>query len=545
MTAWLPDLIYTGGGRFESGLALVSDGAGRITQLTRDVERIAGTARVVRLKNRALLPGLVNAHSHAFQRVIRGRTERRVAAHDSFWTWREMMYAAATGLSPDDLYDASRMAFLEMAASGISAVGEFHYLHYTPEGTRYADENELAKQVVRAARDVGLRIALLRVAYARAGWNEPPNARQARFIERDAQAFLRQTETLKKDIARQASNTVEGSNTFAVSNNIEARGEGETGGAAATGAAASAIKARASADGAWVGVAPHSVRAVPLEYLREVNAFAAEHDLPVHMHVAEQPAEVAACLEEHGRTPVALLADEGMLSERFTAVHAVHVTPEEARSLARARAQVCACPTTERNLGDGIIPADTLLDAGVRLSLGSDSHTQIDLLEDARELEYHLRLQKLERAVLAPAQGARATDTNASRVAAPETDVETDSLAALAARLFECAAANGAASIGAPVNSGVVGHGNGALEDGTGGALKVGGLADFFTVALDDLSIAGAGPDDLLPAIVFSLARTAVRDTVVGGRRIVEDGQHRAQVEIIECFKGLQRKLWR
>lgn len=520
LTAWLPDLLYTGGGRFHSGLALVSDRAGRITHLTRDVENIAATseARVVRLKGRALLPGLVNAHSHAFQRVIRGRTERRSTAHDSFWTWREMMYQAATRLSPDDLYDASRMAFLEMAASGISAVGEFHYLHHTPAGTRYADDNELAKQVVRAARDVGLRIALLRVAYARAGWNTPPNARQARFIERDAQAFLKHTETLKKELAREDSN------------DVEAQGAGETGSVAGSGNSEGASDAWANASGAWVGVAPHSVRAVPLDYLREVHAFAAAHDMPLHMHVAEQPAEVAVCLEEHWRTPVALLADEGILGARFTAVHAVHITPEEARSLADARAQVCACPTTERNLGDGIIPADLLLGAGVRVSLGTDSHTQIDLLEDARELEYHLRLQKLQRAVLAPAAN---THTNAERSAAHDTEVETDSLAALAARLFECATTNGAASIGAPVSS------------DSGGALEVGGLADFFTVALDDLSIAGAGAESLLPAIVFSLARTAVRDTVVGGRRIVEDGQHRAQDEIIERFTDLQRKLWR
>lgn len=543
LTAWLPDLLYTGGGRFESGLALVSDGAGRIADLTRDVENLPAGSRVVRLKGRALLPGLVNAHSHAFQRVIRGRTERRSTAHDSFWTWREMMYAAATRLTPEQIYDASRVAFLEMAASGISAVGEFHYLHHTPEGTRYADANELAKQVVRAARDVGIRIALLRVAYARSGWNTPPNARQTRFIERDAQAFLKVTEALKKDIDQHASRVVDES--YAV----DARGE--TGGIAASDARASANSVRAS--DAWVGVAPHSVRAVPLDYLREVSAFAAEHEMPVHMHVAEQPAEVAACLEEHGRTPVALLADEGLLGARFTAVHAVHITAEEARSLATLRAHVCACPTTERNLGDGIIPADVLLGAGVRVSLGSDSHTQIDLLEDARELEYHLRLQKLERAVLAPTPNTNADRSDARSANIEDADTETNSLAALAARLFECATANGASSIGAPVGSSNSGSSaredsskGSALEDsGNGGALKVGGLADFFTVALDDLSIAGAGADDLLPAVVFSLARTAVRDTVVGGRRILEDGQHRAQDEIIERFTDLQRKLWR
>ncbi|HEX8459469.1 MAG TPA: formimidoylglutamate deiminase [Pyrinomonadaceae bacterium] len=486
LTAWLPDVIYTGG-RFSSGLALVSDGAGRILELTRDYE--PHTARVVRLKGRALLPGLVNAHSHAFQRVIRGRTERRSAAHDSFWTWREMMYAAATRLSPEDIYDASRMAFLEMAAAGITSVGEFHYLHHAPGGTRYADANELAKRVVRAATDVGIRIALLNVAYARAGWNKPPDARQARFIEDDPAEFLKQTETLADDLARAEAD--------------------------------SSRESESSATAAWVGVAPHSVRAVPLEYLREVSEFAAARALPVHMHVAEQPAEVAACTEEHGRAPVALLASEGLLNERFTAVHAVHITPADVRALARARAHVCACPTTERNLGDGIVPADLLLGAGVPLALGTDSHTQIDLLEDARELEYHLRLQKLERAVLAPATSGREEDDG--------DDEEAGGLSALAARLFDCATASGASSLGAPL----------------GGALAPGRPADFFTVSLDDPSIAGACTEDLLPAVVFSLARTAVRDVVVGGRTLLSDGHHHAQDEIIERFTNLQRKLWR
>jgi formimidoylglutamate deiminase len=236
--------------------------------------------------------------------------------------------------------------------------------------------------------------------------------------------------------------------------------------------------------------------------------------MPIHMHIAEQPAEIAACIEEHERTPVHLLADEGLLSQSFTGVHGIHVTPEEIRLLARTRAMICACPTTERNLGDGIIPADALLEAGVRLSLGTDSHTQIDLLEDARELEYHMRLQRLERNVLAP---EAATDSS-------ETKSHTS---ALAARLFDCATRAGAESIHA-----------------SGGELEPGRPADFFTVNLDDPSIAGASEDDLLASIVFSLARTAVREVFVGGRQVVEDGRHRAQVEIVENFVALQHKLW-
>lgn len=468
---FVPDLLYSGG-RFHAGRALVCDREGRVVSVM-PVEELPGEADAVRLRRRALLPGLVNAHSHAFQRVIRGRTEYRGASPaDSFWTWREMMYAAAQRLTPEDIYDASRMAFLEMALSGITAVGEFHYLHHTPEGGEYEDPNLLAKQVVRAARDVGLSIALLRVAYARAGFRKEPDPRQLRFIEPDPAVFVRNAESLS--LALEAD------------------------------------------PHAWLGVAPHSVRAVPVEYLRALRAYAHAYHLPLHMHVAEQPAEVEACVAEHGRTPVKFLADEGVLSPRFTGVHAVHVTPEEVALLAKARALVCACPTTERNLGDGVVPAGALLDAGVRVALGTDSHTQIDLLEDARGLEYHLRLKTLRRNVLAPA-----------RVKDESRGEGTPEVAALAARLFECATFRGAESIGA--------H---AGEFGPGRA------ADFFTVDLEDPAIAGASKDDLLPAIVFSASRAAVRETAVGGLLLVESGRHPAQDEIVSRFKALQKKLW-
>ena len=490
LTAWLPELLYTGG-RFERGLALVCDEAGRITHLTRDYQTLA--ARVVRLSGRALLPGLVNAHSHSFQRVIRGRTEHRAHARDSFWTWREQMYAVAERLTPEDLYAAARMAFLEMALTGITAVGEFHYLHHAPDGKPYDDPNLLAKQVIRAARDVGLRIALLRVAYARAGFEAQPNPQQARFIEHDAQTFIKQTDELHRALACDTTNANKAERAKA---NSDARAD-------------------ASCQVAWLGIAPHSIRAVPLDYLRELCVYARGAALPVHMHIAEQPAEVAACQREHGRTPIALLANEDLLDARFTAVHAIHITPDEINALAQSRAHVCACPTTERNLGDGIVPADLFFATDVPVALGTDSHVQIDLLEDARELEYHLRLQKLERAVLAPEREALSVEPQA------------DQLSSLAARLFDCATVNGARSIGAP-----------------SGALAGGRAADFFTVDLNDPSIAGANETDLLPTIVFALARTAVREVVVGGRLVVQDGRHQAQTEIVERFARLQRTLW-
>lgn len=436
MISWLPAYIYTDG-RFESGKALVADDRGSIVEIVDSVE----APGAMRLPGRAMLPGLVNAHSHAFQRIIRGRTEYRSNnTTDSFWTWREQMYAAANQLGPEEIYAASRMAFLEMALTGITAVGEFHYIHHSPGGSPYEDPNLLAHEVIRAAHDVGIRIALLRVAYARAGYQTEANPRQVRFIEDSPDTYLKHLDQLLTNLDTQ--------------NKM-----------------------------AWAGVAPHSVRAVPLDYLKRIVAFADEQRLPVHMHVAEQPAEVAACIQEYGRSPVALLDTEGLLSDRFIAVHAIHVTPKAVDALARSGAGVCACPTTERNLGDGVVPADLYFKAKVPVSLGTDSQTQIDLLEDARELEYHLRLQKLERNVLAPA--------------------DQDGTSALAKRLFECATMNGAKAIGF-----------------NGGKLEPGAPADFFTVDLNDLSIAGSSTDELLTNIVFSLSRTAIRDVVVNGKRL-------------------------
>jgi formimidoylglutamate deiminase len=418
--------------------------------------------RAVRLSNKALLPGLVNAHSHAFQRVMRGKTEfRSHDSNDSFWTWRELMYSAANKLDVEDIYDASRMAFMEMALSGITAVGEFHYIHNAPNGQPYDDPNLLAREVIRAANDVGLRIALLRVAYERAGFQREPNPLQQRFIESGSD-YLSNAETLVEEIKSPMS---------------------------------------------WIGVAPHSVRAVSLDHLKAIGEFASQRHLPIHMHVAEQPAEVSACIEEYGRSPVALLDTEGLLSEHFTAVHAIHVTPKAIGAIAQSRAMVCACPTTERNLGDGVIPTDRYFEAGVPVSLGTDSQVQIDLLEDARELEYELRLQRRERNVL--------------------TDDATREPSALARRLFECATVSGVRSLGF-----------------SGGHVARGMPADFFTVDLNDPSIAGASSDDLLSGVVFSLSRTAIKDVVVGGKTIVQDGRHVDQEAITEKFNSLQARLW-
>ena len=450
MNGWWPDFIYRNGA-FESGVAMFADANGRIERFSSDASDLA---RAQRLPNRAMLPALVNAHSHGFQRVIRGRAEQGMAGASpaTFWTWRDAMYRAANLLSAEALYHVSRMAFLEMILGGVTAVGEFHYLHHAPGGVPYQDRNTLALEVVRAAQDTGLRIGLLRAAYARGGWNKPIEPAQARFLSPRAEDFIADSEALRARIAR--------------------------------------------FDRAWMGVAPHSIRAVPLDYLLEVVRYARAHSLPVHMHVAEQLAEVETCREEYGLRPVELLRRHGILDSRFTAIHGIHVTEEEIGRLAEARSVVCACPTTERNLGDGICPADKLMSAGVSIALGSDSNVQINLLEDARELEYHLRLQRQKRLILDGRD------------------------------LLKCATENGAASLGAP-----------------SGELEAGRAADFFTVGLDDPSLAGADGESLASYVVFALERSAVREVCVGGQFVVQDGRHPKEGEIVRNFRDTQRSL--
>jgi formimidoylglutamate deiminase len=460
-TGWLADFVYTGG-NFEAGLAMFAGPDGVITRFSRDENDLK---KCRRLPNRAILPGLINVHSHSFQRVIRGRTEHRTSSQtDTFWTWRESMYHAANLLSPDAIYHAARMAFLEMVFAGITTVGEFHYLHHAPGGTPYDDRNLLALQILRAAAEVGVRIALLRVAYVRAGWRKPNDPRQARFITPQVDQFLADTDRLRAAIP-----------------NVCRPGH------------------------AWVGLAPHSVRAVPLDYLHQVSSYARTNDLPLHMHVSEQPAEVEACIGEFSLRPVELLYRHNLMDSRFTGVHAIHITADEIGYLAKSKATVCACPTTERNLGDGILPADALYDAGAGIAFGSDSNVQIDSLEDARSLEYHLRLERLQRVVLAP-------------------DQTRDSLAR---RLFASATEAGAASLGAP-----------------GGRLEVNRQADFFTVDLNDLSIAGADPESLMSHIVFSLERTAICDVCVGGKLILHDGSHPLERDIVTKFAAVQKEVW-
>jgi formimidoylglutamate deiminase len=356
--------------------------SGRILAISPTLEADAPTL-LHDLGDSLLLPGFVNAHSHAFQRSIRGATQRRASTDpSSFWSWRTAMYAAAERLDPASVYAHTRSCFAEMLQRGITCVGEFHYLHHRADGRPYDDANELSQQVIRAAADVGLRLVLLEVYYARAGVeHDGPLPEQRRFCDGSTDAYLARLDALRP----------------------------------------------ASSPMLSFGVAPHSVRAVRKDELARLAAYANAHALPIHAHVSEQPLENHQCLAEHGRTPLQVLADAGCLARpgAFTAVHAIHVDEHEFELL-RAH-QVCACPTTEADLGDGIIPASRWREHGATLSLGSDSNAVIDLVTEARSLELHERLRTQARLCLrdehgqvAPVLLAAATSGGARALARPE-----------------------------------------------------------------------------------------------------------------------------
>lgn len=303
------------------------------------------------------LPALATAHSHAFQRGMRGSAQRPgPASSDDFWSWRTAMYSLAASLTPESIRAISLVAFKELHRAGVRTVGEFHYVHHQASGEPYAERTLLSDVVIDAAREAGLRVALLRVVYHRAGKGRPPEGAQVRFADASLDTALSDIDALRSKYAGAAD--------------------------------------------VRIGIAPHSVRAVPPEWLPEMGKYAAAHALPLHMHVAEQPAEIDACLAETGKRPLELIAEAGLLGPRFVAVHATHLAPHEAVLLGEARSFACLCPTTERDLGDGLPDVGALLAAGARLCNGIDSHVITQPLEDMRGIDLGERLRTMKRVIL-------------------------------------------------------------------------------------------------------------------------------------------------
>ncbi|MGH3516317.1 MAG: formimidoylglutamate deiminase [Haloechinothrix sp.] len=408
--------------------ALLPDGPGAAVSIVVDRDRITAVApdspRTGTVLTGLVVPSFANVHSHAFHRALRGRT------HDeggSFWTWRERMYAVAQRLDPDGYYRLARAVYAEMVLAGFTSVGEFHYLHHAPGGHSYADANGMAHALVAAAQDAGIRLTLLDTCYLSGGFGADLYPVQRRFSDHTAERWAERVESFQP-----------------------------------------------SAPYTLLGAAVHSVRAVPAEQIPTVVGWAQDREAPLHAHLSEQRAENDACVDAYGYTPTELFAEAVALDDRFVAVHATHLSTQDIGRLGAAGAGVCFCPTTERDLGDGIGPARALADAGAVLSLGSDSHAVIDPFEEIRGLEMNERLARRARGQFS------------------------------AAELL--AAATRHAAIGW--------HGLGAIEPGAS--------ADLVTVALDSVRTAGSNPS----GIPLCASGSDVRDVLRAGEWLVRDGRH-------------------
>ncbi|HYN65555.1 MAG TPA: formimidoylglutamate deiminase [Ornithinibacter sp.] len=423
-TFWCEHAMLPGGVR--RSVRVVVD-RGRILDVLPEVPAEPGDVRL----GGVVLPGLANGHSHAFHRALRGRT------HDdggNFWTWRDAMYTVTHRLDPERYHALAKAVFAEMVLAGYTVVGEFHYVHHAAGGRRYDDPNAMGKALISAAREAGIRITLLDTCYLAGGLfvsgHLPLDEVQQRFSDGTVEAWAERVELLSDD------ETVR------------------------------------------IGAAVHSVRAVPRDDLAAVAEFGARDERPLHVHLSEQPGENLACEGFYGCSPTELLAGAGLLTPTTTVVHATHLSDSDIELLGDARATACFCPTTERDLADGIGPARRLHDAGAPLALGSDQHAVIDPFEEARGVEMHERLESLERGRFTGAE-----------------------LLGMATR-----------------------NGYRALGWGDGGVIAGGRLADLVAVRLDSPRTAGCAPDQVL----YAATSADVSDVVVAGQHVVRDGRHRA-----------------
>ena len=404
-----------------------------------------------------VLPGMPNLHSHAFQRAMAGLAERRGRADDSFWSWRETMYAFAASIGPDDLKAIAAQLYVEMLKAGYTQVCEFHYLHHRPDGAPYAPAEAMSLALVEAAREAGIALTLLPVLYMRGGFDgRPLGARQRRFGH-EVDTYLGLLETLR---------------------------------------------AHQSAD-LRVGIALHSLRAVPEEALRAVLAGGLAQATPIHIHIAEQIGEVQDCLSIRGARPVEWLLDHAEVGPRWCLVHATHLSERETARLARSGAVAGLCPTTEANLGDGLFPLADYMDAGGTLGIGSDSQISVSPVEELRWLEYGQRLATRHRNIAARREGASVGQT-----------------------LWRAALKGGAQASGLPI-----------------GTLQPGHRADL--LVLDDGSplLAAREEPALLDSFIFAGNTPLVRDVMTGGRWVVRDFHHHDEARIAQRYRDTMQRL--
>ncbi len=423
MPIWWAEHAWLGGDRTEPGVVLEVKGDRFATLTPGAAVAPQGATRLPGLT----LPGLANAHSHAFHRALRGRTHERSG---SFWSWRELMYAVASRLEPDGYLKLARAAYAEMALAGFTAVGEFHYLHHGPGGVPYSDPNEMGLALIEAAANAGIRLTLLDTLYLRGGFEQPLEGPQLRFGDGDTAGWVERVSRLS-DTER-----------------------------------------------VRIGAAIHSIRAVAPADAADAAKWASNDGRRLHAHVSEQRDEHDGCLSFHGLTPLAALGEAGALSSDFTAVHGNHCSLQDIALLASTGGGCCACPTTERDLGDGVGPFHAMHAAGVALSVGSDSHAQIDGFEEARAIEMDARSAGETRGIFAPHA------------------------------LAEAATVGGMTALGWDA-----------------GSLAPGRLADFVNIRMDSVRTAGVDPGLVASAIMAATAGDVVT-VVVGGKPIVSNGKH-------------------
>ncbi|HZS76867.1 MAG TPA: formimidoylglutamate deiminase [Ktedonobacteraceae bacterium] len=424
-----PDYVYTENGLQADMVVAISD-EGHIVDVVPRGEDLAYPDLVL-LPGTALLPGFVNVHSHVFQRALRGHTHRPLEKKDTFWTWRRAMYAEAGRLDPDSLYEIAMKTYREMLVAGYTTVGEFHYVHHQPDGTPYDNPNAMSEAILQAGEDAGIRVVLLMTAYAQSGFDRLPEPEQRRFCDASVEAYLERGEALRSL-------------------------------------------------GVPMGVAPHSVRAVPPDWLRAIAEYSAQHQLPLHIHADEQMGEIEQCQAAFGCTPIELLERCGVLSERTTIVHATHANAQEIALLERYECTVCVCPTTEGDLGDGIAPYAELLAAHIPLTIGSDSNTRLDPIEELRWAEYSARMRYQRRRVLVAG--------------------EMESPGPL---LLNYGTRNGAAALGIEA-----------------GSIAPGKLADFVAIDLKHPMLDGWSEQDVLDVLFFGASAGVIVGTWVEGERV-------------------------
>ena len=416
MTAYWCEFAFVEGAT-ERGVRVQCGEDGAITEVAIEADR-NGAA----VLSGAVLPGFANTHSHAFHRALRGRTNAR----GSFWTWREEMYRIANRLDPDTYLDLATATYAEMVMAGYTTVGEFHYLHHRPDGTEYSDPNHMGEVLREAAKRAGIRLTILDTCYLTGGIGQPLRPEQVRFGDRDVDRWAERMSSLSGD------------------HNTK------------------------------IGAAMHSVRAVPVEAMATVAA--ASVGRPLHVHLSEQPQENGECLAIFGVTPSELLSNNGILGANTTAVHATHVEAEDIALLASSSTGVCLCPTTERDLGDGIDSGFELSQAGVRLSLGTDQHVAIDAFEEMRGVEMNQRLKQQARGLFPPDHLIRISSEQSHR----------------------------------------------ALGWPDGGRIAVGAPCDLVAVDLNSVRTSGCEPEQ----VVMAATAADIRTVIVGGREIVSDGKH-------------------